>query len=527
MASETIEVVFRVTDSENLTRALDKATESTKKLNAESGKLRVGSDSATKIVGKLGAAMSAAGIITNTLGGQTNELTKTFGTLASKIGTVASAFATTGPLGAALTAGAIAFDALSGAMARSKTASETAEQATRRHTAALREQKEVYEELVSTVRAYTDAQLEEAQQEGGGVRGAASSFQATAPSSLRDVVGRADQPDEFGAVLFAEQIRRNQAERARAQADERERVSRVSDARQPRRGGGAGPELTAKRRDKFTFAGEDVPEGHGEDLPDAAAQASLARKAAIENARELARSASTIGSAVAELRSRITDETNSASSTFRDSWKGSIDEVIESFRDFNRVAGETGQKSATLGTLAEKSAKQAGNAIVEHMGEKATEALRTNVDAWLEGQVSIDQAVAAIAKSVIKAVVAESIVKSIMETAEGIASLARYDFPGAAAHFTAAGTYAAVGAVAGTVGLAIGAVGGGGGAAGATAATPTARPEAPDARARDNGPTVINLYAPNLMAMDRAAQGAFMEKVLVEGRRVYTGRRAA
>lgn len=163
--------------------------------------------------------------------------------------------------------------------------------------------------------------------------------------------------------------------------------------------------------------------------------------------------------------------------------------------------------------------KQAAQAMADSITGHLTGALSSSVSAWLDGSKSFEQAMADMAKSVIKSLVSEAIVQTVVETARGIASLASYDYPGAAEHFAAAGTWAAVGVVAGGVGAAAGAFGGGGKSAGASGASHATAPASTAGVGAGAANVQIILFAPNAVVTE-AERGQMMARGLRQAQRV-------
>lgn len=148
--------------------------------------------------------------------------------------------------------------------------------------------------------------------------------------------------------------------------------------------------------------------------------------------------------------------------------------------------------------------------------------LQSSLSAWLDGTKSFEQAAADMVKGVLKALVSESIVQGIVETARGIAALASYRYDAAALHFAAAGTWAAVGITAGAVGAATGAFGGGG--AGASASGGSGKPGRQDrAQASTSNqapaPITIMMYAPNAV-LTEAERASMIARSLRTGERM-------
>ncbi len=181
-----------------------------------------------------------------------------------------------------------------------------------------------------------------------------------------------------------------------------------------------------------------------------------------------------------------------ASDAFAASWRGSIDDVVDSWRDANRALRMSGGQMRSQADLLEMSMTSAGNSIADTIGGTMVGAFESALGAWLDGSKSFVEAAEDMVKGVLKALVIESIVQAVTETARGIASIASQDYAGGAAHLAAAAAWAAVGGVAGAAGAAMGGFGGGGGkdAAPSTAVTPSDA----SAQQQPSQPMVINVY---------------------------------
>jgi hypothetical protein len=161
----------------------------------------------------------------------------------------------------------------------------------------------------------------------------------------------------------------------------------------------------------------------------------------------------------------------------------------------------------------------------ETLAEFSAGALQDSVGAWLDGALSFEEAAKQMVDGVIKALVAESIVQAVVETARGVAALAGVvTAPLAAGHFAAAASWAAVGTAAGVAGALMGSFGGGGGGGGGEVRAPERAIEQP--REQDAGPTtiVVNWNSPVVTAGDRAQLGQQIGELVEEGRRRAGGR---
>lgn len=178
---------------------------------------------------------------------------------------------------------------------------------------------------------------------------------------------------------------------------------------------------------------------------------------------------------------------------FRNSWHGSLDDVIDAWRQANRDLGAANRQMLSQTALLEVGMTSAANSIADTVGGTMVGAFEQALGAWLDGSKSFVEAAEDMVKGVLKALVIESIVQAVTETARGIADLASYKYDTAALHFAAAAAWAAVGGVAGAVGAGIGAFGGGGGGADKSASA-TVTPTDASAQQQAQQPSVINVY---------------------------------
>jgi hypothetical protein len=216
----------------------------------------------------------------------------------------------------------------------------------------------------------------------------------------------------------------------------------------------------------------------------------------------------------AETQRELGDAAREASTAFSEGWTDSIDGVVGAWQEANVALRRASQQTISIGALVERSLVAAGNSIADTIGGTMKGAFEDALGAWLDGSVDFVKAAEEMAKGVIKALVIESIVQAVTETARAIADLASYRYDSAAAHFAAAAAWAAVGVVAGGIGAGIGAFGGGdkgseeGKASGG-------RDLASRSTAEDRGPqtTIINVYPGQVLSTARDIQGAVYDAI--------------
>jgi uncharacterized protein YoxC len=166
----------------------------------------------------------------------------------------------------------------------------------------------------------------------------------------------------------------------------------------------------------------------------------------------------------------------------------------------------------------EKEAADRLQAINDAVFGALESALSSSVDAWLSGSATAGEAAMQMVKGVAKALTTEAIIQGLKQTALGIGDAASYNYAGAAQHFAAAGTWAAVGVAAGAVGAATGAFGGGGGGGGGAPAAATGGPALTAGAGAGAGTTVvINWGSSGLVyAADRAQLGRDISGMISE-----------
>jgi hypothetical protein len=247
-----------------------------------------------------------------------------------------------------------------------------------------------------------------------------------------------------------------------------------------------------------------------------AEEAELEAKNAAEVARrEQMQAALEETKALQEAQRDLELTSQDAQRSFSEGWTASIDDVVDSFRDANSALKAAGQQSISIGRLMERSLIASGNAISETIGGTMKSAFEDALGAWLDGSVDFVKAAEEMAKGVIKALVIESIVQAVTETARAIADLASYRYDSAAAHFAAAAAWAAVGVVAGGVGAGIGAFGGGGDKGSEEGKASGGRDLASRSTAEDRGPqtTIINVYPGMVLSTQRDLQAAVYDVI--------------
>ena len=175
----------------------------------------------------------------------------------------------------------------------------------------------------------------------------------------------------------------------------------------------------------------------------------------LERSNELAQS-------IADHQKEVTQAAVDAQKAFSNGWVSSIDEVVQAFNEANQALRQAGQQMLSTSRLMERGLTAVGNNIADTIGGTMKGAFESALGAWLDGSKSFVEAAEEMAKGVIKALVVESIVQTVVELARGIAAIAGQDYVSAPLHFAAAAAWAGVGVVAGGIGAATGAIGGGG-----------------------------------------------------------------
>lgn len=254
------------------------------------------------------------------------------------------------------------------------------------------------------------------------------------------------------------------------------------------------------------FEKEKIEQVRAEELAQAeAVAASLAEIDAreLEYAREIADATRE----KAEAQKELAEAAQEASATFRTSWTNSVDAVVQSWHAANAAAAAAGQEQIGIAQLMEGSITSAANSIADSVGGTMTSAFETALGAWLDGSKGFVEAAEDMMKGVVKALVIESIVQTVVEGARAIASFASYDIAGGVGHLGAAAAWAAVGVVAGGIGAATGSFGGGGAKGSATDAG--APRETAQNNQRPAGNTVINVYPGGFVTRGEVVAGVY------------------
>lgn len=458
---------------------------------------------ATQAGQAVGRGVGALGAFTTSLG-SISPAARTAGAVISQLGGAVGALSgAMGPFGVALGVATIALNVYQAVTASSAEASANAEDATRRH-------REEVDRLGSSARTAAQ-QLADLQQ---------SIANRDAEARLGRIA-RGDVQSEDEARLAAERLRRLAAigerrggtaaeifggaeeDAARMEARAAELASGPSGSSPPRRGGG-GSRRASTPLENTTDNGAAIARYAAEQELElvkayeerARAEAELeaaatARAEAESEKNEIQKEAER--ERLAALR-ELEQAAIESSDTFRDSWRGSIDDVVDSWREANRAIRASNGQMMGSAALLEMSMRSAGNSIADTIGGTMVNAFENALGAWLDGSKSFVEAAEDMVKGVLKALVIESIVQAVTETARGIASFASQDYAGGAMHLAAAAAWAAVGGVAGAVGAGIGAFGGGGDKSGASAGAATVTPTDASSSQGQQQPTVINVY---------------------------------
>jgi hypothetical protein len=182
---------------------------------------------------------------------------------------------------------------------------------------------------------------------------------------------------------------------------------------------------------------------------------------------------------------QIIDRTESSRLT--DDWNARMDEI----RGVDKGPG-SGIRSAQKSQFEEMFGRVEEINLYKTAFDGLTGALNASFTAWIDGSKSAGEAARDFTKEFLKTIASQSMVSAAYEAAKAIASLASYDYPGAAAHGLAALKFAGVAALAGVAAHSMGGGGSsaGGSSAGAVAAAgggrrdPRALPEAPQGEHR-------------------------------------------
>lgn len=224
---------------------------------------------------------------------------------------------------------------------------------------------------------------------------------------------------------------------------------------------------------------------------------------------------------VAELNEEVRHTADNLANAFGNV-TGSLEEVARAWTEARRAQAAAGQSMMTEGALLERSLVSVGNSIADTVGGTMLGAFEKAMGAWLDGTKTFVEAAEEMVKGVLKALVIESVVQAVAETARGIAGVASSygTDPTAYQHFAAAAAWAAVGVAAGAVGAGIGAFGGGGGGA---QQAPTSRELAGSQQSERGGDTYeINVFPGGFITQDQVSGGIVdgLNRAARNGRRV-------
>lgn len=289
----------------------------------------------------------------------------------------------------------------------------------------------------------------------------------------------------------------------------------------PRRSGGGGG---GRRREAEVEAARDSQLLQGTARADAIRDRSeqdidTRREARDERTREGLQAMKDAATEAASQMEELRHTADTLTTAFGTGYVDSINAVAEAWREANRAASEAGTDMLSTGALMERSMVAVGNNIADTIGGTMVGAFEKALGAWLDGSKTFVEAAEDMVKGVLKALVIESVVQAVTETARGIADVASYQYATGAQHFAAAAAWAAVGVVAGGAGAAVGAFGGGGGGG---ASAPTSR-ELAGAQRDERGGDTYNIYLEGGFITRDEAAGAMVGALNVaarNGRRV-------
>lgn len=427
--------------------------------------------SATQVAQRMGTLGSTMSLAAGGIGRFNQGAGQMVAIVGQSTGAIAAMAGAMGPWGIAIAIATTAFGLLSSAMAESKTETDRATQSVRQHAAAVREALPSLQQYASAIQAglAETARHRRVQAGLGSVVEHRAELEALR-GDLERVIATHGPGSESAAEFLQAQIENAESRLEAARTRAREKGLGAEDVPGQfsggnfgtRRSGGGGRSRPSGARGEDPVAGliadararqrADLERGMGGegDLGSFLQEQS----AAFSEWQEMGRRAEA-------TEQRLVESARSAARDFADAWKEGVDAVIEAYETANEAARVAGEEQISAGRLMGEAARATGQQVLQHIGGVATDALRANVSAWIDGSKSGIQAAKDFAKGVIQALVSESVVQALVETARGFAALASYRYDAAGAHFTSAGIWAAVGVGAGVVGAATGALGGG------------------------------------------------------------------
>jgi len=479
-----VEWELKSTGDERVAAAFEKVNRSVRDADATQRRFGEGAVAAAQKLGGLGSTLGLVGAGVGRFNQGAGRLVSILGQATGSIGAMSSMF---GPWGIAIGIATTAFGLLSSAVSDTRSETDRATTSVRRHAEAVREALPTLNQYIQAIRGGLEAAAQHARirsAQGSVVEQRAAVEQLRAQlDAARAQSGASDDPLLSGAaqnrIAFLEaqlagaeerlQTARSRAGATGATVDETPEQAAARLARENRsggRGGGGGrrttstgargydpiADLVAEARARNAAALERGMGGGGESdlqawISDQAGAFSDWQRT-VEQAEENER--------------KFVEASRDAAQVFADSWKEGVGAVVEAFERANEAAAAAGERQVSTGRLMAQSAKATGQEILDYLGDAATDALRSNVEAWLSGSKSFIKAAGDMAKGVVQALVAESVVQALVNTARGFMALASYQPQAAVGFFTAAALWGSVAGVAGGVGLATGAIGGGG-----------------------------------------------------------------
>jgi len=150
----------------------------------------------------------------------------------------------------------------------------------------------------------------------------------------------------------------------------------------------------------------------------------------------------------------IAAEVASTTNDYRNSWLGSQEDVLNSFREANRASAIAGRQLRSNLDLVAKSLEQTGNQALSSLGENFANAFAKATTAAIVGAQSFEDSMILMTQALLEQLTQQAIVQSIVQLASALGALASQQYDRAALHFASMAAWIAVGAAAG-IGLAV------------------------------------------------------------------------
>lgn len=337
--------------------------------------------------------------------------------------------------------------------------------------------------------------------------------------------------DQSLVDFFLERLDNN----LRATVAEQGRVSRPEPGGNRGTGGGAGPtrsgptqaEIDAENRqrslqEEIEYAA--AMEQQAADAASAAAERSLSAWSESLDARaEAFRDAAQAQAELAERQKELVDDAREAATSFRDSWRGGVDSVIDALNEANEAAKASGEQMISALEAAGEAAKGAAAQMGESLLGGIANSFAGAAKAAIRGEQDFGKALAGMLEDTLFSIGTQALVLSVFEFAKAIADAASFNAAGAAAHAAAGAAFAAVSALAFAGGAGLSAANAGSASAGGSSSSAPAGPQPSNDNGAGGGNVTYNVFLENTIATaaTTAELGRELESYIGQASRRY------